>query len=66
MNIQVNGEPRDIHEGMSVAGLLRHLEIRGEQVAVEVNREILDKQGFETRLLCAGDQIEILSFIGGG
>ncbi|MDT7040911.1 sulfur carrier protein ThiS [Candidatus Nitronereus thalassa] len=66
MNIQVNGESREIQEGMSVASLLRHLEIRGEQVAVEVNREILDKQGFDTRLLQAGDQVEILSFIGGG
>jgi sulfur carrier protein len=66
MNIQLNGETREIQEGMSVAALLQNLEIRVEQVAVEINREILDKKGFESRFLQAGDQVEVLSFIGGG
>jgi hypothetical protein len=37
-----------------------------DQVAVEVNKEIMDKGGFETRLLQEGDQVEVMSFIGGG
>jgi len=66
MTIQLNGEQHDIQGGMSVAALLRHLEIRVDQVAVEVNREIMDEGGFETRLLQEGDQVEVISFIGGG
>ena len=66
MNIQLNGEQREIQDGMSVAALLRHLEIRIDQVAVEINMEIMDKSGFESRLLQAGDQVEVMSFIGGG
>lgn len=66
MTIQLNGEQHDIQDGMSVAGLLRHLEIRVDQVAVEVNREIMDKGGFEMRSLQEGDQVEVMSFIGGG
>ncbi|HET9963324.1 MAG TPA: sulfur carrier protein ThiS [Nitrospiraceae bacterium] len=66
MNIQVNGESRGIHAGQTIAALLRELDIRTDRVAVELNLEILDKKDFETRSLCDGDRVEILSFIGGG
>jgi thiamine biosynthesis protein ThiS len=66
MNIHVNGESRGIHDGLTIAALLRELDIRTERVAVEVNLEILDKKEFEIRSLRDGDRVEILSFIGGG
>jgi len=64
--IQVNGEPRGISGGISVAGLLREMNIKPDRVAVELNLEIVDRQAFETRYLREGDRLEILSFIGGG
>lgn len=66
MYIHVNGQPRDVAEGMTVAGLLQALELTARKVAVEVNLEILDKQDFDGRLLNEGDRVEIMSFIGGG
>lgn len=66
MTIQLNGERRQITEGMSVAALLKQLEIRADRVAVEVNLEIMDKNNFETRVLQEGDRVEVMSFIGGG
>lgn len=66
MYIHVNGQPRDVSEGMTVAGLLQALELTARKVAVEVNLEILDKQDFDGRLLNEGDRVEIMSFIGGG
>lgn len=66
MHIHVNGELRDIADGLTVAALLDALAIRGERVAVEVNLEILDRATFASRVLQAGDKVEILSFIGGG
>ncbi len=66
MHIQVNGESRGVHDGTTVAGLLRELNIRVDRVAVELNLEILAKDDFDARLLHEGDRIEILSFIGGG
>ena len=51
---------------MTVAGLLRELDIQSDRVAVELNLEIVDRQAFETRRLQEGDRLEILSFIGGG
>ena len=66
MYIHVNGQPRDVSDGMTVAGLLQALELTARKVAVEVNLEILDKQDFDGRLLNEGDRVEIMSFIGGG
>ena len=42
MVIQLNGEQRDIEAGITVAGLLQHLGVRLDQVAVEVNLEIME------------------------
>ena len=66
MQIQVNGESRRVREEMNVTGLLRDLQLNVEQVAVEINLEILDRRDFDARTLREGDRIEIMSFIGGG
>lgn len=66
IQIQVNGESRTAPSGSTVSGLLRQLEIRPDRVAVEVNLQIVDRQSFEGRSLQDGDQVEIISFIGGG
>ena len=66
MMIQLNGEQRDVEAGITVAGLLQYLGIRLDQVAVEVNLEIMEKGGFEVQILREGDRVEVMSFIGGG
>jgi len=66
MVIQLNGEQRDVEAGITVAGLLQYLGIRLDQVAVEVNLEIMEKGGFEVQILREGDRVEVMSFIGGG
>lgn len=66
MTIQVNGEGRTANVGVTVAELLRELDIRPDRVAVEVNTEVLNRQEFERRGLREGDHVEIISFIGGG
>ena len=66
VTIQVNGEPREVSGGITVAALLRELNIKSDRVAVELNLEIMERQAFETRYLQEGDRLEILSFIGGG
>jgi thiamine biosynthesis protein ThiS len=64
--IQVNGRARTTRSGITVADLLREIEVKPDRVAVELNLEILDRQEFERRSLNEGDRIEIISFIGGG
>lgn len=64
--IQVNGEPYDVEQGTSVAELIQALDIRTARVAVEINRSIVPKAAYGKTLLGAGDQVEIINFVGGG
>ena len=66
IRIEVNGERRTAQRDLTVAGLLRELDIRSDRVAVELNLHVLDRAEFEQRTLREGDRIEIINFIGGG
>ncbi len=66
MEIYINGEVRQVAPGISVAQLLASLDCAGRRVAVEVNRDIVPRSGYETRVVNPGDQIEIVHAIGGG
>ena len=66
MIIYVNGENRDCAEHSKVADLLGDLGLSGKKIAVELNKEILPFQQYESRLLQAGDRLEIVHAIGGG
>lgn len=66
MTLLVNGDPREATKGVSVQELLETLEIRGEAVAVEVNREVVPRADRADRVLVEGDRVEIVTFVGGG
>lgn len=66
MRIAVNGEPREVPSGTTVAGLLVLLGVRDERVAVEVNVDVVRREARADRALAEGDQVEIVSFVGGG
>lgn len=66
MNVTINGESRDVPEGLSVAALLSHLGLPPERVAIERNREILPRAQWETTRAQPGDRYEIVHFVGGG
>ena len=66
LDISVNGEPRAIAAGQTVAALLGSLGLDPRKVAVERNEAIVARSLYNETLLDAGDQIEIVHFIGGG
>jgi sulfur carrier protein len=66
MNVQVNGEKKEIKEGFSVAELLAELEIRPGRVVVELNRDVVARDAHGATLLKEGDTVEIVHFVGGG
>ena len=66
MRIVVNGEPREIAAGTTVAQLLVELGVKGERVAVEVNLDVVRRAARDARALAEDDQVEIVSFVGGG
>ena len=65
--IIVNGGPREIPGGSTVASLLASLDLNPRLVVVERNREILrDRDALSRIELTGGDTIEIVHFVGGG
>jgi thiamine biosynthesis protein ThiS len=66
MKIKVNGEEREITDGLSLTGLLDSLQIRAGRVVVERNRDIVPRDSYGATMLTEGDTLEIVHFVGGG
>jgi thiamine biosynthesis protein ThiS len=66
IGIEVNGKSKEISGGQTVADLLRDLGLNDRLVVVEVNRQIVRRNEIEDVPLQAGDQVEIVHFVGGG
>ncbi len=66
MHVRLNGELREIPDGLTVAGLLAHLGVKAGRVAVEVNETIVTKDRYDAQTIGSGDSVEIVAFVGGG
>lgn len=66
MQIEVNGEPRDVRDALTVAELLSELGLADKLVAVERNEDIVPRATHAQTVLAAGDRIEVVQFVGGG
>ncbi|MEM7308831.1 MAG: sulfur carrier protein ThiS [Planctomycetota bacterium] len=66
MRVAVNGEPRELADGATVAALLAELELAPEKVAVERNRELVRRADHAATALADGDEVEIVTLVGGG
>jgi len=66
MQIKINGESRAFDAPLSVQALTLALAFNPRQVAIERNREIVPRSLYADVMLGEGDEIEIVTFIGGG
>ena len=66
ISITVNGETRQVRQGESVRELLSQLDVRGDRVAVEMDRHIVYKRDWDTTQVASDAQSEIVEFVGGG
>jgi thiazole synthase len=66
MIIYVNGETRDCAENSRVADVVADLGLTGKKIAIELNKEILPFQQYDSQVLQAEDRLEIVHAIGGG
>ena len=66
MRIQLNGEPREIPDSWSIADLLADLKIENRYCAVERNRSVVPREQHAAYSLLDGDQIEVVTLVGGG
>ncbi len=67
--IKLNGERHEITSGgpsPTVTALLAQLELAGQRVAVEVNGEVVPRADHAAHALQDGDQVEVVTFVGGG
>ncbi len=66
MQLQINGDAREVPQGVTVTELLVFLNITAGRVAVEVNAAVVGRAKHASTLLHSGDQVEIVTFVGGG
>jgi len=66
MEIQLNGEPYTCGDQTTVEMLLAALNLDPERVVVEHNRTLLERGHSLARPLNAGDEVEIVTLVGGG
>ena len=64
--ILLNGKKKPLTTTLSVDQLLTQLELNRAGVIVELNEMVIAQSAYQETLVCAGDQIEILQFVGGG
>ena len=65
MKLRINGEERVLASG-NLEALVAELGMKGDRVAVELNREIVPRARWSETPLHDGDQLEIVHFVGGG
>ncbi len=66
IQVIVNGEPREIAAGSTVADLVTALALGDRRVAVERNHEVVPRASHAHTALAAGDRLEVVTFVGGG
>lgn len=66
VEISVNGEPRQVEAGSSVATLLAELKLQPRYLAVERNQQLVPRATHAACELQSGDRIEIVTLVGGG
>jgi sulfur carrier protein len=66
MRVTVNGEPRTLSEGLTLAQFVRDLGLEKNPIAVELNREVVPKDRHGATTLRDGDRLEIVTLVGGG
>jgi thiamine biosynthesis protein ThiS len=64
--LTVNGSPHEVPESTTIAGLLARMGIDRGRVAVERNLDVVPRRLYDEVVLAAGDQLEIVTFVGGG
>ncbi|HEY3102107.1 MAG TPA: sulfur carrier protein ThiS [Pyrinomonadaceae bacterium] len=67
MQIQINGEQREFAQSsIALSELIEKLSLAPQRIAIEVNRQIIRRDEWESTSIKDGDRVEIVQFVGGG
>ncbi len=66
MTIIINGKIQELREGITLEEILKELSLVGKVMAAAVNMNIVKQNDWNLFVLCEGDKLELLDFVGGG
>lgn len=66
ISIHCNGQKRELPPGTSIAALVEALGVTSKKYAVERNRQVVPRDRLEAVLLEDGDEVNIVTLVGGG
>lgn len=66
MELSINGNSRQVPDGLTAAQLVETLGLQDRRIAMEVNESIVPRSRYAQHTLQEGDRIEIVHAVGGG
>ncbi|MCA9066230.1 MAG: sulfur carrier protein ThiS [Planctomycetaceae bacterium] len=66
MSITLNGEPRQVPATTTIVDLLVELKVESRYCAVERNRDLVPREQHAACVLMSGDEVEVVTLVGGG
>jgi len=66
MKVTINGETKELESEVTLSRLLELFSLPSQRVAVELNREVIRRQAWDSTVVRDDDRIEIVHFVGGG
>ena len=65
IQIIVNGQPKEVSEGATLRTLVADFKLTPDKVAIELNKRLVRSEKYDTPLK-EKDEVEIVTFVGGG
>ena len=66
IKITVNGRSVELDDSMTVEHMLDRVDVPPNYLAVEVNAEVVPREDYTTQAIQDGDQVELVTLVGGG
>ena len=66
VKFDLNGEPCEVEEPLTVRDLLVRFDLVRGRVAVAINGDVVPRSSFGERKIQAGDRVEVIHAVGGG
>jgi len=66
VQIQINGEARDVANQSTLEDLVRELSLQPQRIAIELNHNVVRRNEWSETVLNGDDRVEIVHFVGGG
>jgi len=66
IQIYINGKKKLVNTNNSLYQILKLFKLNKKFIAIEVNRQVVPKSLYKSKIVFENDAIEVVEFIGGG